>query len=237
MAVQKRTIREVIQVDSPQGWHWAVITEIPGLINPHTGQNMRHVHTIPPDAFEWRAAEYDLDADKDFETLLDIILHELHIPDPLDPRNHADDAAAAEGLTSPASETQWAHIRQGDPVPTHLYNAETVDKAREALLHRIAKVKSSTVEISSPTVSLSRGVPKPADPLDAMRNAKFVDADRVSEKRALVASVREAKLAGTRSMKRQSAMTSAAPRAASKPLPPSRQKPPTDDSLKRKGEA
>lgn len=70
-------------------------------------------HAFPPDALEWRAAEYHIDP-TDTATLLDIVLHEPH----LTPEQASD-----------------AH-------PHHLHQAPTIEQARTTHLAHIADAKT-----------------------------------------------------------------------------------------------
>ena len=230
--MEYHVVREVQKVESREGWHWGVVTEIPGQIDPRTNQPMKHIHIMPPDVFEWRAAEYDLDPEKDFETLLDMVLHGPFIPDPEDPRNHAIDAA---GLTSPATTDVGSVVQKGDPVPTHLYNAETVEKARRAHLARVEHVKANVVRIGPPTVSLVRGVSKPVDPLDAIRAEPVIDQEQLQKKKEIVKNLRAAKISQVPQSMSRSSIKSRSTRPASRPLPPARSSAPFDDSPASKG--
>lgn len=62
-------------VESTTGPQWMIGAEI----TEDDGTVRRHAYTFPEDTFEWRAAEYALDP-ADFETLLETVLYEFHLP-------------------------------------------------------------------------------------------------------------------------------------------------------------
>ena len=112
-----------------------------------------HIHLMPAATLEWRAAEYGIDP-TDVDTLLDIILHEPHLP-------MVDDGQGP---------------RYTDNGPD-LWQADNTDTAREA---HLARIKTCPVRID---VQGARGLgairaghrPDP-DRLRAMREA--VDTNR-----------------------------------------------------------
>ncbi|MFE9064940.1 hypothetical protein [Streptomyces violaceusniger] len=137
----------------------------------NTAGELRH-HVFPKNTLEWRAAEYGIDPG-DVDTLLDIVLHEPHAPHPDDRLSADDDPAVAAGLFSPAPASRGT-VRAGDPVPTTLYTAETVEQAREAHLLRIQHTKANRVRISAPKGR--------KDPFDAIRQ-RGIDPERVAAMR------------------------------------------------------
>lgn len=54
---------------------WAVSHDV----TTAAGDVERHAHVFPDSIFEWRVAEYELDP-TDIQTLLDIVIHEPHLP-------------------------------------------------------------------------------------------------------------------------------------------------------------
>jgi hypothetical protein len=98
-----------------------------------------HETIFPEVTLAWRAAEYGIDP-TDTALLLDVILHEPFLPDLDDPDEADKDPAARAGMTVPAREDR-GQVRKGDPIPVRLYNADTIDQAREAHLMRIEAVK------------------------------------------------------------------------------------------------
>lgn len=82
----------------------------------------RHFHLLPGVALEWRAAEYGVDPE-DVDTLLEIVLHEPHMPAVDDPRH-------------------GFRFTDGRP---DLWTADTTDDARAA---HLARVKECPVQIS-----------------------------------------------------------------------------------------
>ncbi|MEV1167331.1 hypothetical protein [Nonomuraea sp. NPDC049784] len=95
-----------------------------------------YVYAMPACTFENLAVEYGFEPD-DIDTLLDVAIHQFHIPEPSMRRNHADDPAAGKGL-----------LRKGAPV--HLGNADSTAQARTAHLERIAWVKEKLVRVTVP---------------------------------------------------------------------------------------
>lgn len=124
---------------------------------------MRHAHIFPHTVFQIRSAEYDIDPD-DIETLLDIVLHEPHIPEPTFPHNHAADAGLLAGHTVQDN---------GVTVPAWLYNANTIVQARSAHLERIRHVKENVLLVRT----------QPGDLLDAIREAHSPDAEFIATTR------------------------------------------------------
>lgn len=80
------------------------------------------IHLMPADVLDWRAAEYGIDP-TDVDTLLDLVLHEPHIPMTDDPK-------------------KGPRYADGGP---DLWTAENTDAAREA--HQ-ARVRSCPVQIA-----------------------------------------------------------------------------------------
>ena len=102
-----------------------------------------HIHFFPDVALEWRAAEYGIDPGE-VETLLDIILHEVFIPDVTQLVNAEEDPAAKAGMFGEAVGSEaHAFLSQQKIMPVHLYNTTNVDKAREAHLMRIEHAKKN----------------------------------------------------------------------------------------------
>ncbi|MCX4813695.1 hypothetical protein OG601_24150 [Streptomyces sp. NBC_01239] len=110
-----------------------------------------HHYIFPQDTLVSRAAEYDIDP-MDVDTLLDIVLHEQFV-------NPDDDDKVTAGMRSPALKNQ-GKFRKGDLMPTNLFNAPTIEHARDAHLARIDYAKKNKVQVS---------VPKKNNPLDAVK--------------------------------------------------------------------
>lgn len=121
-----------------------------------------HGHAFPPETLEWRAAEYGL---TDVDEILDIILHEPHLPDEPD----RDDAAARAGMVTSTG-------RAAEPIT--LYNAVSTADARAAHRLRIADAKQTRAHVRPPA--------KGADPLDEIRRAHGITPAGVREKAELV---------------------------------------------------
>lgn len=94
-------------------------------------------HIMPKHAIEARALEYDLDPDADFDTVLDIILHEPHAPNAGEPHD-------------PAVEAGYHTKIRGMAVAASLHTAETIKDAREAELLRTQWAKDNAVRIKIP---------------------------------------------------------------------------------------
>lgn len=132
--------------DSP---HWQVLME--------REDGWRIAHIFPDHIFEARAGEYGIPHD-DIETLIDIVLHEAHIPDPLRPQNRKTDPAALQGMVVNVDEPVW------------LYNAPSTKHAREAHLLRIKHLKENVHRVET----------APGDPLDAIRDSYEPSAEAVA---------------------------------------------------------
>lgn len=146
-----------------------------------------HSHTFPHDTLHWRAAEYDIDP-ADIDTLLDIVLHEPHIPDPNNPLYRDADIAAKQGL--------MAASRGGGQVPMTLANAPTLADARTAHLARVAEAKER-VQIKIPKVGKG-------DILAAVRASHQPDQARIARMRKDVETHRS-RLRGERQTKKGTA--------------------------------
>lgn len=132
-------------------------------------------HVFPHATLEWRMAEYQLD---NVDEALDMILHEPHASDPMDPLLARDDSAVRRGMVT----------RTPGPVldydATRLHNADTIDDAREAHRIRIADAKESRVRIVPPTSE--------PDPLDMIRQRHGCTQDGIRAKTELVDQARRA---------------------------------------------
>lgn len=110
---EKWTISETIARQIGDSACWQVT-----LIRPD-GNKVHHV--MPTAALEWRAAEYGIDP-TDTEALMEILLHEPHMPMVDDPQHGPQYADSGPDL----------------------WTADNTDHAREA---HLARVKASTVRI------------------------------------------------------------------------------------------
>jgi hypothetical protein len=136
-----------------------------------------HDYIFPQSTLEWRAAEYDIDPE-DTEALLDIVLHE-----PFKAPINKDDPALAAGYVSPAVLASKG-TRIGDLEATTLFNAETVQDAREAHLLRIQHAKQNRVKIVPPKAKGKK------DPLDKIRDKHKTRDSQVENKRVAVTKAR-----------------------------------------------
>ena len=119
-------------------------------------------HVFTKDVPEWRAAEYGL---TDVDEILDLILHEPHLPDFPD----RDDAASRVGLVT---------SDRPDAEPVTLFNAASTPDALAAHRLRIAEAKRATAHVRPPV--------KGKDPLDLIRTQHGITVAGVREKREAV---------------------------------------------------
>lgn len=119
-------------------------------------------HVFTKDVLEWRAAEYGL---TDVDEILDIVLHEPHLPDFPD----RDDAALRAGLVTSAGP---------DAQPITLMNAASTADALAAHRLRITEVKRTTAHV--------RGPAKGKDPLDVIRTQHGITQAGMRAKREAV---------------------------------------------------
>jgi hypothetical protein len=119
-------------------------------------------HVFPKETLEWRAAEYGL---TDVDEILDMILHEPHLPDEPD----KDDAAARVGLVTST---------RTDAEPITVFNAASTADALAAHRLRIADVKQNRVRFTPAA--------KGKDPLDAIRAANGITDAGLRAKREAV---------------------------------------------------
>jgi len=117
------------------------------------------IHTSVP---EWRAAEYGL---ADVDEILDIVLHEFHLPD----EPGRDDAAARAGFVTST---------RPDAEPVTLMNAASTGDALAAHRLRIAEAKRATAHVRPPATG--------KDPLDIIRTNHGITASGVRAKREAV---------------------------------------------------
>lgn len=149
-----------------------------------TNENgVKYPYVFPKFTLEQRVAEYDLDP-ADIEGVLDMVLHEPHVPDPMDYRNFNTDAAAKAGLTVRANRGH-AQVRVGQTVPMHLHNAPDRATARQAHQARIAEVKNRI------TIKWGNGkqifaVASPNNPLKPIVDNHGIDPQRVKARAAYV---------------------------------------------------
>jgi hypothetical protein len=119
-------------------------------------------HIFPKVTLEWRAAEYGI---TDVDEILDLILHEPHLPDAPD----RDDAAARAGMVT---------SNRPDAEPITLFNAASTADALAAHRLRIADVKQVRAVVRPPA--------KDKDPLDAIRAAHGITPAGLRAKREAV---------------------------------------------------
>lgn len=213
------TISKVTEVDTDRGLVYNVTIEM--------SDGKRSLFSFSDEVIEWRAAEYGIDPETEFDTLLDIILHEPYIPDPTHPDNFEADPVMKQGKTAPATRAWGRKVKIGDEVPLWLFNAPDTQAAREAHLVRVEHTKNSRVKVVSAKAQLAKGVTTSSDPLDVIRKNHVIDRDRIEAKRNHVEATRnELKARVDHHLAKQTKAKSAnssSPRVIPRPLPPSRE--------------
>lgn len=121
----ERVVVNVIEHTDRDGVdRWTIMTRNP--------DGTLHGYVLPVFMFPQLAAEYGFDPE-DFDTLLDVAIHQCHIDDELITSTEADPVARSRG---------------GRPVT--LFNAESADDARAAHLERIEYVKRNVIRVVMP---------------------------------------------------------------------------------------
>ncbi len=115
------------------------------------------LHCFPLDTMEWRSAEYAIDPN-DRDTLLDLVLAEPWMIDGIDPQEH----------------------------PSGLFNAETIDEARDFQLGRVTMVKDDHGLYSAPEKDRVLLRNQSNDPRHYIRDASHIDHRLVVAKREIV---------------------------------------------------
>ncbi|MGW4694864.1 hypothetical protein ACWEO1_21100 [Kitasatospora cineracea] len=139
-----------------------------------------HLTIFPTSSLEWRAAEYDIDhrTPDGLDQILDMLLHEPFLPDPLS----APASTAAKGLAAT------------DPAPVTLHNAPDRATARAAHLERIARTKQTRVTVTAaPAPTGKTGVTAAraaTDPLEVIRANHGITPEGVAEKTEFVEQAR-----------------------------------------------
>lgn len=129
-------------------------------------------HVFPAETVDWRAAEYGL---SDIDEILDVILHEPHLPDAVD----RDDAALRAG---------WVTSRLATAEPITLFNAASTTDAYAAHRIRINDTKTNRALVTAPG--------KGRNPLDVIRR-QGIDLASMRTKRERVDTHRWQLLYGT----------------------------------------
>ncbi|MGW3181646.1 hypothetical protein ACWDD9_20460 [Kitasatospora sp. NPDC001119] len=152
-----------------------------------------HITIFPTSSLEWRAAEYDIDhtTPAGIDMILDMLLHEPFVPDPLE--NGHTDPAAAKGLAVVAVQAVNG-LAAGDTEPVTLHNAPDRATARQAHLDRIAHAKRTRVAVTAGPAAgaLRAAAARPAqDPLDVIRRNHGITPEGVTAKAELVEQARQ----------------------------------------------
>ncbi|HUR06292.1 MAG TPA: hypothetical protein VM347_27340 [Nonomuraea sp.] len=167
------------------------------------------LQVMPTGLMESLSAEYNIPPD-DIDQLLDIALHQPFLPVPRRDRELAvSSALGAARLTAAAANVQ------AEPEPVTLWNAPTIDDARQSLLARIKELKQTKVRVlpfaqssaAAKTRTLHRAgladaeaaaiLEAPTDPLDLIRSTVVFDKHALARKRAEVAAARREYAAAT----------------------------------------
>lgn len=143
--------RYAVRTVEDRGHYWQIVYDI--TLDDDT--MTEHGHSIPKETLEWRAAEYDLDPNSQFETILDIVLAEPYIAD--------DDRAEGE----------------------QLYDAPDIETARAKHVSRCAKAKlKNRISTRKTPASAGKGLGAAAEhPLDIIRNTCVMDKTVIAIKR------------------------------------------------------
>lgn len=106
-----------------------------------TDTGLTYRNAIPETLPEHIAAAYNVDTTKEdaADQILDIILHQFHIPNVLEEKNWEDDVAFKAGMRKRI--VRHPEIPSGKVAPVTLYTAETDEEAVEAHMMRIKEVK------------------------------------------------------------------------------------------------
>lgn len=180
---EERVITDIHRLPGRQTG-WGVVSEADGK---------EHFHGFPPDIFENRAAEYGIDPStpEGLEEVIDMVLHELFVPDPMeDPVPEENDPAMKQGMQGTAvMNTMFAE--PGDEVPITLLTASSTEEALEAHRLRIAHAKETKVRLVSAAGkdwqdlwgTRQMRAETAADPLQVLRDNHGIDMERWSAKR------------------------------------------------------
>lgn len=94
-----------------------------------------HIHAFPTDTLTWRAAEYGIDP-TDTDTLLDIVLHEPHMPDDDRPQpTPANRDTARADLLAQIADAKANHVRVVSPGRRSLYGANSATDPLDLIRH------------------------------------------------------------------------------------------------------
>lgn len=153
-------VREV----QDRGHYWQVVYDV----THDNGFTTEHGHSIPKETLEWRAAEYDLNPETQFDTILDIVLAEPYIDE---------------------------QERVGSVPGEELYDAPDIATARARHVSRCARAKLKhrmTTRAKKAAAGKSLGsAALPTDPLDMIRRDAAIDVRVVAIKREHVRRQRE----------------------------------------------
>lgn len=149
-------VREV----QDRGHYWQVVYDV----RYEGGAVAEHGHSIPKETLEWRAAEYDLDPDVDFEQILDIVLAEPYI----------------DQTESP-----------GTVAGEELHDAPDIETAKSRHVSRCARAKLKYRISTRANKAAARASDALSNPLDIIREQAVIDKDVVLVKKEYVKRLRE----------------------------------------------
>ncbi|MFG2076989.1 hypothetical protein [Nonomuraea maritima] len=143
------------------------------MTNPAGGSG---VMVMPHGIFEWRSAAYGIDPD-DLDTLCDVVLHELGIPNPDLPPTSADRGEAKILEACRGLPTCWTPgVSDADRLAAHL------ERIRLVKAHRFVVEPAPLPDRQGALEFVGSARVAPADPLDPIRAAR-IDPVRVAAKR------------------------------------------------------
>lgn len=144
------------------------------MTNPAGGSG---VMVMPHTIFEWRSAAYGIDPD-DLDTLLDVVLHELGIPNPDLPSTIADRGEAKILEACQGLPTCWTPgVSDADRLAAHL------ERIRLVKQHRFVVEPAPVGERQGALEFVGSARTAPTDPLDPIRTQARIDPVRVAAKR------------------------------------------------------
>lgn len=190
---ETRYIYDVQKVTTPSRTHWEVWHTV--------GQDQTWVHGFHEALPSHIVAAYGVDYSSATlgDEVMDIILHQSHLPDLSTMTDFSTDVAFQQGLKTKLK-VDTPHHFAGTEVPINLYTADSPAQARQAHLLRIAEVKKQITYVSGihPGSSSMKGLAATqlagvtTDPMDNFRQGHGITADKVSQHSLIVEDQRRA---------------------------------------------
>lgn len=188
-----RYIYDLRKMATPQKTHWEVwFTD---------SDDKNWAHAFPEVLPHHIAAAYGVDPSSATvgDEVLDIILHQAHIPDFTDPVNFEADVAYQRGRKV-TLKRDTPHQFSGAEAPIHLYTSKDTAEAREIHLLRIAEVKKQVTYVSAFTLgsgkvkglAATKLVGITQDPVDNFRKGHGITIDTIAEHTLFVETQRRA---------------------------------------------